>query len=588
MLRTLARFAALALLALCPATVVASAEGFAPERKGASLRASVDAAAFESELQNAMSEALGCGGQVTEQRLEEIERGLRVMHGTLPRNSQGRMDRRSLRHLAHRYFNQKFSLVVRGFEPSRPVSDSNWGNAEILSARVPGFVEKVLESRHSSDRGFDLRDAAYVVATIEQLIFDSESILLEKIYKEQRKPLQTAFSQAALREILEAYVVHWLMGEDQEGIQILLSNRTLLETAFPNWDLLKHFVLGQAHNLEYQRQQSPLSAASQSHGLAGGNALEPSYSFHDVHSIVGDITKSFASFWESECIEMKESLMAMDTLHTGRVALSKFYGTGLDSEWRFGESESYLRELGALDETGQRGKQVIIPNYIQAASNCIVTTSHYMVCCANDCNPIISEIEAAIAAPTAEPSQLLALVQNMTSITSLEDEVAVSSDATLSAQLEAIAAAHGGLVPLHGRLFLQWLHYVFPRECPFPHKTGTVAQTAPHEYNGDYVATIEEMKAHKETDIAADEATELSSNATMAKEEMQWMSQWSEEEELIAGYEGLSSGFSRKVCITGGFIALLFAGGAGLVSFSRSKVDNTNFMLPTHRKAHFV
>ena len=95
---------------------------------------------------------------------------------------------------------------------------------------------------------------------------------------------------------------------------------------------------------------------------------------------------------------------------TGRVPLSKFYGKSItDAEWRFGESESYLRaflaaivvlmdlrtvgawefrspcwflwrrvclahdlgELGALDETSTRlGKQVIIPNYIQGASNC--------------------------------------------------------------------------------------------------------------------------------------------------------------------------------------------------------------------------
>ena len=38
-----------------------------------------------------------------------------------------------------------------------------------------------------------------------------------------------------------------------------------------------------------------------------------------------------------------------------------------DKEWRFGESEEYLRQLGALDETSPWiGKQVMIPNYLQA------------------------------------------------------------------------------------------------------------------------------------------------------------------------------------------------------------------------------
>ena len=92
------------------------------------------------------------------------------------------------------------------------------------------------------------------------------------------------------------------------------------------------------------------------------------YSFHDAHEIVGGITQNFASFWESECTSMKDQLVAMDAHKTGRVPLSKFYGTGLDADWRFAESEAYLRDLGALDETSAwRGKQVIVANYIQAS-----------------------------------------------------------------------------------------------------------------------------------------------------------------------------------------------------------------------------
>merc|ERR1719420_125490 len=99
---------------------------------------------------------------------------------------------------------------------------------------------------------------------------------------------------------------------------------------------------------------------------------------------------------------MKLSLVEMDKHHTGRVPISTFYASALEDEWRFGESEAYLRDLGALDETSRwHGKQVIIPNYIQGASNCIVSTSHYLVCCANECEPLLGEIEAAVGAPAA-------------------------------------------------------------------------------------------------------------------------------------------------------------------------------------------
>eukprot|EP00930_Biecheleria_cincta_P056225 TRINITY_DN4238_c0_g3_i1.p1 TRINITY_DN4238_c0_g3~~TRINITY_DN4238_c0_g3_i1.p1 ORF type:complete len:577 (+),score=101.70 TRINITY_DN4238_c0_g3_i1:76-1806(+) len=576
----MARLTTLIIIALCPAPALGSAEGFAVERKSGSLRASVDAANFETEIRNAVGEALGCGGHVTEENIEAIERGLTPIYRTLPKNVNGRIDRKSLRHIAHRYFNEKSSLVIRGFEPSRSVNDSSWGSAEILSEKVPGYVEAVLEARHVNQHAFDVRDAAYVVATLEQLVFDSEGALLTKVYERQHKPLHRHLDVQGLHQILEHYLVHWLMGDDQQGIDVLLANRSLLETSFPHWDLLVKFANGEMKALDFDRMHTPLSANNNGH--RGGNAMMQQYSFDDAHGIVGSITKSFASFWESECIEMKESLFVMDPRREGRVPLSKFYGTGLDAEWRFGESEAYLRDLGALDETSSRGKQVIIPNYIQAASNCIVTTPHYMVCCHNDCNSIIQDIETAIAAPFAQPDQMLALVKNMSSTTTIDDEVAVQIDGTLKTQLESIAASHGGQVPLHSRLFLQWLHYVFPRECPFPHKTGTVAAVAPLEYSGNYVASEEEMKAHS----ALANSSELNTSFGEAQEELQWMSQWSEEEELIAGYEGLENDSLRNPAF---FAMLLLASFFGMVSFKRKGPEGpADFLLPTHRKAHVV
>merc|ERR1719310_1842261 len=113
---------------------------------------------------------------------------------------------------------------------------------------------------------------------------------------------------------------------------------------------------------------------------------------------------------------MKDSLVSMDKRGTGRVRMSDFYGEALETDWRFGESEAYLRQLGALDESSRwLGKQVIIPNYLQAASNCIVTSQHYSVCCANECEDLLGEIEVKVGAPVATPSQLLGIVANMTS-----------------------------------------------------------------------------------------------------------------------------------------------------------------------------
>jgi len=284
---------------------------------------------------------------------------------------------------------------------------------------------------------------------------------------------------------------------------------------------------------------------------------------------------------------MKSALVSLDTHRTGRVPLSRFYNSALESDWRFGESEAYLRELGALDETSTwHGKQVIIANYIQAASNCIVSSPHYLVCCSNPCEGLMGDIERAVAAPLASPAELLAVVGNMSAQSELDDDVLVdlgSGDGSLAAQLEQIAAAHSGQVPLHGRLFAQWLHYVFPRQCPFPHKVGDASSASPLEFGEGYIASDEEMQAHA---VAANETVSLEE---VGQEGVQWMSQWSEEEELIADYSasGLHAPWEsrRRVLSIGGALLVLvgLVGAVGHGSGSKGPA-----LLPVHGKSHFV
>jgi len=416
-----------------------------------------------------------------------------------------------------------------------------------------------------------------MVATISELISDSETELLENVYVHQRKPIDRALSRKGVEQVLESYMVFWMMGAGEA--LALVRDPALLERVVPRWKQISHYAKGQVRALEFQRQRM---------STPRGMALTEHFDFKFVHEVVGSITRSFASFWESECATMKDNLLAMDSHGTGRVPLARFYGTGLEEDWRFGESEAYLRDLGALDETsGSRGKQVIIPNYMEAASNCIVSTVHYSVCCQSHCEALLSEIEVGIGAPSALPAEILAIVANMTSVSqaALEDRYP-QLDGTLTKQLGQIAEAHGGQVPLHGRLFGQWLHYSFPQECPFPHKSGTAVSASPTEYGKQSLASKDEMTEH-----ASLNDTVLPAN--VSKEELEWMSQWSEEEELVADYavhlrapwERSSRGIIRAI---GGFgFAVLVLVGATRGGFG--KVAPSGGLLPTsYSKAHFV
>ena len=117
-----------------------------------------------------------------------------------------------LRYLAHRYFMQTSSLMLRVFEPSRPVNESSWGAADILSKQAAMFVESILESQHAKDRGFDLRDAVQMITMLERLVFDSDSALLEIVYAAQRKPTDRTLTRSGLEQVLEEYMLRWVMG----------------------------------------------------------------------------------------------------------------------------------------------------------------------------------------------------------------------------------------------------------------------------------------------------------------------------------------------------------------------------------------
>merc|ERR1712182_10308 len=72
----------------------------------------------------------------------------------------------------------------------------------------------------------------------------------------------------------------------------------------------------------------------------------------------------------------------------------------------------------------------------------------------------------------ATPAQLRAMVAALPS-RSMQANRSLSS--WLLARLDEVAKHHGGHIPLHGRLFAQWIHYAYPRECPYPHVAGAIA-----------------------------------------------------------------------------------------------------------------
>jgi len=196
----------------------------------------------------------------------------------------------------------------------------------------------------------------------------------------------------------------------------------------------------------------------------------------------------------------------------------------------------------------------------------------------NICDGILSEIEEALKSPTALPSDILELVEEMNAPSSIEDEGRPNLRPEMRKQLEEVAVQNGGMVPLHGRLFAQWLHFVFPRECAFPHMTGLTSALSPYEYGDETIATQDEMERHVTHGRVS---THLPDNETA-----DWLSQWTFEEELITEVRSLRSSTPDIYLIVGGLLVLVAVGmGAGIVSFAPKSSPTRR---PGETRSHFV
>jgi len=191
---------------------------------------------------------------------------------------------------------------------------------------------------------------------------------------------------------------------------------------------------------------------------------------------------------------MAAELRGLDLMGSGRVPLDKFYAQPKSADYVFTESTDYLRQIGALDEADGVKPQVRVANYLMGPSNCIAHSSYFSVCCLSECEGLMRELEQKIQAPTASAMQLLGLVGNMSS-SSVEAPRELPEP--LVAKLWEVAERHKGKVPLHARLFAQWMHFAFPSECPYPHVVEDAGVLMPRHWSGQQRATATDKERER-------------------------------------------------------------------------------------------
>jgi hypothetical protein len=258
--------------------------------------------------------------------------------------------------------------------------------------------------------------------------------------------------------------------------------------------------------------------------LAGEKDDESTLDFAVLANVAEVVGEEFGTFQDAECGSLKRKLMEMEDRSTGRVKLADFYRPAMAGAWQFQESVGYLRQLGALDESGT-APSVIITNYLYSQANCIASSGYYAVCCKDECEGLLGHLEEKLAGPEATAPAITSIVEALSSSTVTAPR---QLSATLRRRLNDITLHHGGKVPLHGRLFAQWMHHAFPHECPYPHISGTTSQQSSEEWSSE---TGTESTATEEEMAQFTNATEVATPSN--REDDEEITEWSHEEELL-------------------------------------------------------
>merc|ERR1719262_2150906 len=115
--------------------------GFLKERPDAA----VSVQAINAQMNAALRSVLGAGHGVEHVRFKETQNYFASTFHALPKNSHGRVDVPMLHYALHRYFARRYSIQVKGLEPSRNASSEKFDGAMILLDQIPKYVEGVLE-----------------------------------------------------------------------------------------------------------------------------------------------------------------------------------------------------------------------------------------------------------------------------------------------------------------------------------------------------------------------------------------------------------------------------------------------------------
>jgi len=486
--------------------------------------ARVSSQEVQQQLHTQLRTLLGQGDAADSTRLARLESQLKPLYSSMPKSADGGLEHGAVRYALHRFFAHQHGWHVRGLEATgtEKLSDAA-SSTSMLEDHIPSYVLQLFDQHHAGRTG--LRELAVLAATLEDVVHSEAVQLVSTAYVAQGQSTAVKLTGDVEHRIVTTYLLFHLMPNPLYAQISPAGMNRILDQAPEFWTGWMDTVMW----VQDMRDSMDFWEASARNPFAGKAAR--SRDFNSLVRWVERVGEDYGRYQDLECRGLKSALLDLSD-GSGRVPLAKFYEAAFQNRSsHFNESPDYLRHLGVLDETDPRHPAVMITNYINGPANCLAASGLYSICCIDECEALMAQLERDIASPTAAPQRVVDLVAAMPSDT-------VSAPRNISAamrqRLDEIAERHGGSVPLHGRLFAQWMHHAFPNECSFPHLSGSLESPV----DPMSVALAEEEEGHKGFRLQASQEemqafmTEASSfNASHPVAPLLW----TDEEELIVG-----------------------------------------------------
>mmetsp|Transcript_49680 Transcript_49680/g.131691 ORF Transcript_49680/g.131691 Transcript_49680/m.131691 type:complete len:600 (-) Transcript_49680:442-2241(-) len=431
-----------------------------------------------------------------DEKLAKFIAAVRPSYEVLPKNDAGVLGQPAVRYVLHRLFVQSYGWFIKGLEPH--------SDMENMPAHIRGLLP-------TGSSGASLHELAAIAASLEHLIRVEAAERLHQVLTVYKIDESSTMTTKSMKDVLSTYLMIYLKSGN-----ITASSRTSAEARkqlfarrYAEWGTVKEWLHGA---IEQHMDVNSMS--------------ESDHNVETLTSIVHDVDASFHSFFALDCQKLKDRLISLEDQQPGLVPLSAFYNQSLIGHWNFNEKVDYLRVLGALDESNPKRSNVIAANYVTSRPNCQTVSHFYSLCCRDECEGLLAQVEMSIGTALANPDRILSVVSAIPTGTAETREISQDLRSRLVSAVDS-----SGRVPIHGRLFAQWMHNVFPRECPYPHQEGTVSLWSAEEWTLKMGRESSQATPEEMAEVIAADTCKLSGRDGCGSADS--LLPWSEFEELL-------------------------------------------------------